>query len=52
MEKLVSGLKQHNALIVSGLALGVDVKANKEALIQEMSTVGVLGSSLDIMHPH
>jgi DNA processing protein len=32
--------------------LGVDVKAHKEALIQEMNTVGVLGSSLDIMYPH
>lgn len=52
VERLVTGLKQHDALIVSGLALGVDVKAHKEALTNGLNTLGVLGSSLDIMYPH
>lgn len=51
VEKLVSGLKDHHALIVSGLAYGVDVHAHKEALKNGLSTVGVLGNSLDTIYP-
>jgi DNA processing protein len=49
--ELVEELKQYNVLIVSGLALGIDVAAHKECLKQDMPTVGVLGHGLDRMYP-
>lgn len=52
IERLVAGLSHHNALIVSGLALGADVMAHKEAMKNGLKTVGVLGSSLDMVYPY
>jgi DNA processing protein len=49
--QLVEELQQYNALIVSGLALGIDVCAHKESLKQNLPTVGVLGHGLDRMYP-
>ncbi len=49
--QLVEELQQHNVLIVSGLALGIDVTAHKESLKQNMPTVGVLGHGLDRIYP-
>jgi DNA processing protein len=49
--QLIDDLKQHNVLIVSGLALGIDVAAHKECLKQNVATVGVLGHGLDKMYP-
>ncbi len=50
-EKLIDGLKQHNILIVSGLAYGIDVAAHKAAVSMKQTTVGVLGHGLDRMYP-
>jgi len=44
-------LQQYNVLIVSGLALGIDVTAHKEAVKLDMPTVGVLGHGLDRLYP-
>ncbi|MEO6849479.1 MAG: DNA-processing protein DprA, partial [Mucilaginibacter sp.] len=49
--QVVEELQQHNVLIVSGLALGIDVMAHKECLKQNMQTVGVLGHGLDRVYP-
>jgi DNA processing protein len=49
--QLVEELQQYNALVVSGLAFGIDVCAHKEALQQNLQTVGVLGHGLDRIYP-
>jgi len=50
-EKLAEDLKEHNVLIVSGLAYGIDAAAHKAALKNELPTVGVLAHGLDRMYP-
>ncbi len=50
-EDLVRDLKASGALILSGLAYGVDVLAHKSALDNGMQTVGVLAHGLDRMYP-
>jgi len=49
--QLVEELMQYNVLIVSGLALGIDVTAHKECVKLNMPTTGVLGHGLDRMYP-
>jgi DNA processing protein len=49
--QLVEELKQYNILIVSGLALGIDVTAHKECIKLDVPTLGVLGHGLDRMYP-
>lgn len=51
VDQLIEGLKPHTPLIISGLAYGVDVHAHKTAIKQGLATVGVLGSSIDIIYP-
>lgn len=50
-DKLVEELKEHNVLIVSGLAYGIDAAAHKAALKNGLKTVGVLAHGLDILYP-
>lgn len=50
-EALVEELKDHNVLIVSGLAYGIDAVAHKAALKNSLNTVGVLAHGLDILYP-
>lgn len=50
-KEIVADLKQHNVLILSGLAYGVDVIAHKTALDNDLLTVGVLGHGLDRIYP-
>ncbi|HTD99515.1 MAG TPA: DNA-processing protein DprA [Mucilaginibacter sp.] len=49
--QLVEELQPYNPLIVSGLALGIDITAHKESLKQNLPTVGVLGHGLDRIYP-
>jgi DNA processing protein len=49
--QLVEELKQYNALVISGLAHGIDVAAHKECLKANLPTIGVLGHGLDRMYP-
>ncbi|MEZ4720673.1 MAG: DNA-processing protein DprA [Flavobacteriales bacterium] len=51
-ERLIDGLKAHDALVVSGLALGIDIIAHRAAVQAGLQTVGVLGNSLDRIYPH
>lgn len=50
-QKLVEQLQPYNALIVSGLAYGVDSIAHKSAVDVGSATVGVLGHGLDRIYP-
>lgn len=49
----VSELKDYypDALIVSGLAYGIDIHSHRAALANEMETVGVLAHGLDRIYP-
>jgi DNA processing protein len=48
---LLEGLVQHNILIVSGLAYGIDSCAHRFSLDNGLDTVAVLGHGLDTVYP-
>lgn len=49
--EIVADLKHHDAMIVSGLAYGIDIAAHKAALKNNLPTVGVLAGGLDKIYP-
>jgi DNA processing protein len=51
VEELVEALVPHGALIVSGLAYGIDIHAHKQALKNGLPTIGVMGSGIDVIYP-
>jgi DNA processing protein len=51
VDELVQGLIPHQALIISGLAYGIDIHAHKQALKHHLPTVGVMGSGIDVIYP-
>jgi len=51
VEELVEALVPHQALIISGLAYGIDIQAHKQALKNQLPTLGVMGSGMDIIYP-
>jgi DNA processing protein len=48
---IVNELKPHHAMIVSGLAYGIDIHAHKQSLKNEMPTVAIMGSGMDVIYP-
>ncbi len=50
-KQLVKDLSQHEILIVSGLAYGVDTCAHKTAIDNNMPTIAVLAHGLDRVYP-
>jgi len=52
-EKLISGLRGYDITIVSGLALGIDGIAHKNALETNLKTISVPGSGIDdsVLYP-
>lgn len=50
-EKIINELKSHDALMVSGLAYGIDIIAHRQALKMDLPTVGVLAGGLDKIYP-
>jgi DNA processing protein len=51
VEELVKDLVPHHPLIVSGLAYGIDIHAHKYAVKHHLSTIGVMGSGMDVIYP-
>lgn len=51
--ELISGLRGHKIIIVSGLALGIDALAHKTALASDLLTIAIPGSGLDpkVLYP-
>lgn len=49
--KIVEGLVEHDVLVVSGLAYGIDTFSHKAALDFKLGTIGVLGHGLDRIYP-
>ena len=50
-EELVEGLKNMHALIISGLAFGIDTIAHRAALKNNLPTVGAVAHGLDRIYP-
>ena len=50
--KLGHGLAAGGAMVVSGLAKGVDAEASRAALRSGGFVVGVLGNGVDVVYPH
>lgn len=50
-KKIVDGFKNYDVSIVSGMALGIDAKAHNLAIENNLLTIGVLASSLEIIYP-
>ena len=51
VEEIIEGVKKYNPLIVSGLAYGIDIHAHKNALKNNLETIGVMASGIDIIYP-
>ncbi len=51
VEEIIAGLAMHNALIVSGLAYGIDIHAHKMAIEHNLSTVGVIAGGIRHLYP-
>lgn len=50
-QQLVEVLEPYNALVVSGLAYGIDIAVHKECISNNVQTIGVLGHGLDRLYP-
>jgi DNA processing protein len=50
-DQIVKELISQNALIVSGLAYGIDIAAHKSAVKYGLPTIGVMASGIDIIYP-
>jgi len=50
-KNIIEGLADSDVLVVSGLAHGIDACAHREALKNELETVGVLAHGLDRIYP-
>ena len=51
-EELIQNLQRTQALIISGLALGIDSSAHRAALQAGLPTVAALAHGLDKLYPH
>lgn len=50
-EQLIEGLRTLNVQVISGLAYGIDVLAHRNAVNQQIPTIGILGHGLDRIYP-
>lgn len=50
-ENIIQELSSYNPLIVSGLAYGIDIVAHKSCLKNNVPTIGVMASGIDLIYP-
>jgi len=50
-EELVEGLLPYNALVISGLAYGIDITAHKKSVEVNIPTIGVMGHGFKTVYP-
>lgn len=50
-EELIVELVKHKALVVSGLAYGIDICAHKASVKEKIQTIGILAHGLDTLYP-
>jgi DNA processing protein len=51
VSRIVEDLRIYDALVVSGLAYGIDIQAHKLAIKNNLATVGIMGSGIDVIYP-
>lgn len=51
LKSIISNFKNSNITVVSGLAYGIDAAAHISALENNLKTIGVIGSGVDIIYP-
>jgi len=51
LKQFLEEIKEYNPIIVSGLAYGIDICAHREALNNNLTTVGILAHGLDRIYP-
>lgn len=51
VKEIVDGIKHHKPVIVSGLAYGIDIAAHKWALKNNLDTIAVMASGVNIIYP-
>jgi DNA processing protein len=51
LEELLLELKAYKPLIISGMAYGIDIIAHREALKNQLCTIGILANGLDSLYP-
>ncbi|TKT90185.1 DNA-processing protein DprA [Dyadobacter frigoris] len=50
-ENIIKDLIPYNPLVISGLAYGVDITAHRACLKNDLATVGVMASGLNVIYP-
>jgi DNA processing protein len=50
-ETIIRELVPYQALVVSGLAYGVDITAHRASIKNDLPTIGVMASGLDVIYP-
>ncbi|WP_159467636.1 DNA-processing protein DprA [Dyadobacter sp. 3J3] len=50
-ENIIKDLTPYNPLVISGLAYGVDITAHRACLKNDLSTIGVMASGLNVIYP-
>lgn len=50
-EDIVQGMQPYGVTIVSGLAYGIDIIAHRACLLNQLPTIGVMASGIDVIYP-
>jgi DNA processing protein len=50
-EEIVAAVQPFSTFIISGLAYGIDIAAHRASLVQQLPTIGVMASGLDVIYP-
>lgn len=50
-EEIIAGLEEYNALVVSGLAYGIDITAHKKCVDIGTPTIGVMAHGISMIYP-